>query len=447
MAFHVVCDVTLVRDLRIGSSAPTVLSHGELFSIRELVDGIRQWAHPPTIAQPIVVAAEKPATPWQYRASNRVTSADYVPAVWLGAERGIRNSPRRHHASRPRNSDVRQENQSVPVAGINASDLCVTGSPQGEIGTIRDLKCIARRHLLSRVGSYPSCSNSTMGPTSTGGRRKRRNTHTRDTRTPLHAWPRDVRATLSVAVSIRGGVAMHGGQRRVVDAAGHGARHRVAAVALIAVGLTGSACGGATQPPSTGSTTSPSTGAQASTSTTSSGSTQSSTVATGPDDQLAWVPFGPDDPAFPTPGWDVYYHFLAHDCDSLRDTVQNKTGHLYQSAVAVCYAAVDVQQSQWDVAAKAFKARTSADAIGPAQCVDDTIAGMVATLLAWHDSHPGRRPHLTFPQTADRRTACSRDHNSFQPPTTESTTTTTTRRSSTTATTTSPTTGTTTGSR
>jgi hypothetical protein len=149
---------------------------------------------------------------------------------------------------------------------------------------------------------------------------------------------------------------------------------------------------------------------------------------------LAWVPFGPDDPDFPTPGWDVYYYFLAHDCDKLSNDVQNKTGRLYQSAVAVCYAAVDGQQSQWDVATNAFKARTAADAIGPAQCVDDTIAGMVATLLAWHDSHPGRRPHLTFPHTADRRTACSRDHNSVQPEpsTTESTTTTT--RSTTSAT-------------
>jgi hypothetical protein len=238
---------------------------------------------------------------------------------------------------------------------------------------------------------------------------------------------------------------MHGGKRRVPDIAGQGALHRVAIVALIAVGLAVSACGGATQPSSTGSTTSSSTGAQPSTSTTS-GSTQSSTGATGSDDELAWVPFGPDDPAFPTPGWDVYYYFLAHDCDSLRDKVQNKTGHLYESAVAVCYAAVDGQQSQWDVTAKAFKARTSADAIGPAQCVDDTIARMVATLLAWHDSHPGRQPHLTFPQTANRRTACSRDHNSVQPQPTESTTT-TTSPSSTTATTTSATTGTTTGSR
>jgi hypothetical protein len=61
--FHVTRAVTLVRGHRIGSGAPILLSHGERFSVRELVDGIRQCADTPTIAQPEVMAAEKPATP------------------------------------------------------------------------------------------------------------------------------------------------------------------------------------------------------------------------------------------------------------------------------------------------------------------------------------------------------------------------------------------------
>lgn len=241
---------------------------------------------------------------------------------------------------------------------------------------------------------------------------------------------------------------MRGGLRRVPDVRDHGALYRVGVVVLISASLAVSGCGGRTQTSSGGSGTSSSIGTQASTS-TASGSTQSSSRSTEPDDELAWVPFGPDDPAYPTPGWDAYYYFLAHDCDKLSNDVQSKSGHLYESAVAVCYAAVDGQQSQWDVAAKAFKARTAADAIGPAPCVDDTIANMVSALLTWHDSHPGRQPHLTFPQTANRRTACSHDHNSVQPePSTTESATTTTTRSTTTATTTSPTTPTTTtGSR
>ncbi|SIM74631.1 Uncharacterised protein [Mycobacteroides abscessus subsp. abscessus] len=50
------------------------------------------------------------------------------------------------------------------------------------------------------------------------------------------------------------------------------------------------------------------------------------------DDGLAWVPYGPKDPAFPTPGWDVYVYFLKHDCDSLKN-VQNPSGNLYDAAV------------------------------------------------------------------------------------------------------------------
>ncbi len=218
---------------------------------------------------------------------------------------------------------------------------------------------------------------------------------------------------------------------------GHRAMRVVGILGLLAV----SACGGGTQTSSGGSTASDTTGTSASAAKTSSSSSPTS-GSTDSNDGLAWVPFGPNDPDFPTPGWDVYYYFTAHDCDKLQNDVQQKTGNLYKSAVAICYAAVKGQQSQWDVANNAFNARTADDAIGPAQCVDDTIATVVAALLAWHEQHPGRQPVLTFPETTDKRTACSRDHNSFgesSSSTTESTATSSTSTSSVTSSTSSAT--------
>ncbi|ALR11412.1 hypothetical protein MYCSP_07990 [Mycobacteroides saopaulense] len=174
------------------------------------------------------------------------------------------------------------------------------------------------------------------------------------------------------------------------------------------------------------------------------GGSESTPGRTPKDDGLAWVPYGPKDPAFPTPGWDVYVYFLKHDCDSLKN-VQNPTGNLYEAAVGVCRAAVNGEASQWDAAAKAFAARGAGIEIGPAQCVDDTIAAMVTTLLAWHDENPGRRPELTFPQT-DGRTACSKDNNSFVPPDENGDTTSSPTSSTTSSTTTSSTTSSTTTS-
>lgn len=78
----------------------------------------------------------------------------------------------------------------------------------------------------------------------------------------------------------------------------------------------------------------------------SAGGGGSSTSGKTPkDDGLAWVPYGPKDPAFPTPGWDVYVYFLKHDCDSLKN-VQKPEGNLYDAAVGVCRAAVNGEESQ-----------------------------------------------------------------------------------------------------
>lgn len=175
---------------------------------------------------------------------------------------------------------------------------------------------------------------------------------------------------------------------------------------------------------------------------TGGGGGSSPSGKTPKDDGLAWVPYGPKDPAFPTPGWDVYAYFLKHDCDSLKN-VQKPEGNLYEAAVGVCRAAVNGEASQWDAAAKAFAARAGGLEIGPAQCVDDTIAAMVTKLLAWHDEHPGSQPELTFPQT-DGRTACSKDNNSFVPPDESDSSTTSSTTLSTTSTTSSTTTSSTT---
>jgi hypothetical protein len=125
-------------------------------------------------------------------------------------------------------------------------------------------------------------------------------------------------------------------------------------------------------------------------------------------------------------------------------TPDNGFAPLYNAAVAACLAAVDGERNQWDIAASAFEGRDEGPPIGPAQCVDDTIATMVATLLAWHDKHPGQQPKLTFPQTANGRTACSRDNNSVGNLT--DTTTTSSAASTTTSTSTPSTTTTTTTS-
>ena len=230
---------------------------------------------------------------------------------------------------------------------------------------------------------------------------------------------------------------------------------RLAGAGLLTAALALNGCGAATENSSTVSTSGTvieTTGTSPSPSASSpgpSGSGSGSGSSGSPDTGLAWVPFGPDDPKFPTPGWDVYYYFLAHDCGSLQSSVQTPGdgfGNLYKAAVAVCRAAVDGDQSQWSVASGAFADRGDGVVIGPASCVDDTIASMVSTLLEWHEKHPGRQPDLTFPRTVDGRTACSRDNNKIAGPddSSESSTTSPTESTESSTTTTSKTTTTTT---
>ena len=232
---------------------------------------------------------------------------------------------------------------------------------------------------------------------------------------------------------------MYVGQRPCRRSPVSGAIQAIAAVTLLATGLVVTACSVTSENSSGGGSSASSTTGTvvntASTPTSSSGSSSGSSASGSSDSGsgsestdssgVAWVPFGPDDPKFPTPGWDVYYYFLAHNCNALQSDVQTPDagfGSLYDAAVAVCRAAVDGEQGQWSVAAAAFDKSGGGAAIGPASCVDETISTMVATLLAWHDQHPGQQPDLTFPQTPDGRTACSRDNNSIAGPAPQSST-------------------------
>ena len=120
---------------------------------------------------------------------------------------------------------------------------------------------------------------------------------------------------------------------------------------LLTAALALNGCGAANENSSTETTsgTTVGTGTSTSHSGSSSASGSSSESSGSADTGLAWVPFGPDDPKFPTPGWDVYYYFLAHDCGSLQGSVQTPNdgfGNLYNAAVAVFRAAVDGEQSQ-----------------------------------------------------------------------------------------------------
>ncbi|MGZ0152197.1 hypothetical protein ACXJJ3_34425 [Kribbella sp. WER1] len=61
---------------------------------------------------------------------------------------------------------------------------------------------------------------------------------------------------------------------------------------------------------------------------------------------LAWVPFGPKDPQFPTPSWPAYNALAAGKCSNLQDYLSHDTGGLQGTGIAtamlaVCQAAVE----------------------------------------------------------------------------------------------------------
>jgi hypothetical protein len=127
-------------------------------------------------------------------------------------------------------------------------------------------------------------------------------------------------------------------------------------------------------------------------------------VQNAADSDLAWVPFGPNDPAVPTPSWPAYTHFAQGGCAALQDYLGRvNVGDFGRVMVAVCAAAVDGQQDQWDVA----ESYAGAD---PSTLANSCLAGVVQALLdralAWHRLHPGQTPNVQFQRVEDRM-ACA----------------------------------------
>jgi hypothetical protein len=136
----------------------------------------------------------------------------------------------------------------------------------------------------------------------------------------------------------------------------------------------------------------------------------SSPDGASPDD-LAWVPFGPKDPKIPTPSWPAYNDFAQGNCSGLRaylDTSDaTSAGDFGKAMAAVCAAAVEGRQDQWDVAAGL--ARADGSGFG-----NDCLAGIVADLidraLRWHQRYPGSTPKVRF-ETVAEQTECGKKDN------------------------------------
>ena len=132
----------------------------------------------------------------------------------------------------------------------------------------------------------------------------------------------------------------------------------------------------------------------------------------GQGEELAWVPFGPSDPTFPTPSWPIYRAFANGDCSALQDYLNSPDGEsvdgIGQTMVAVCQAAVEGRQDRWEAA----KAGAGAD---PSKLANDCLAAVVKDLLdralAWHERHPGAKPTVRF-QRLTGQTECGRQDSS-----------------------------------
>ncbi|WP_427890509.1 hypothetical protein ACQHIV_00435 [Kribbella sp. GL6] len=116
---------------------------------------------------------------------------------------------------------------------------------------------------------------------------------------------------------------------------------------------------------------------------------------------LAWVPFGPKDPQFPTPSWPAYNALAAGKCPELQDYLSHDTGGLQGTGIAtamlaVCRAAVDGDTAQWP----AVEQNVGAD---PAPLGNDCLAALVTDLLAravaWHQAHPAGKVTVQYRRT------------------------------------------------
>ena len=127
------------------------------------------------------------------------------------------------------------------------------------------------------------------------------------------------------------------------------------------------------------------------------------------DDGLAWVPFGPKDPTFPTPSWPAYNAFAEGKCAQLQDYLNSDDGaglaesDLALAMVAVCKAAFLGQQEQWDVAEE-HEAGDSGIQNG---CLDAAVKELMERALAWHEQNPGKTPVVQI-QRAEEQTECGK---------------------------------------
>jgi hypothetical protein len=78
--------------------------------------------------------------------------------------------------------------------------------------------------------------------------------------------------------------------------------------------------------------------------------------------------------------------------------------------VAVCAAAVDGQQDQWEVAASAVTAGDPSRLAN--DCVASEVNGLLERALAWHEEHPGQNPDIEFPVVAGQ-TQCGKQAGSL----------------------------------
>jgi hypothetical protein len=128
-----------------------------------------------------------------------------------------------------------------------------------------------------------------------------------------------------------------------------------------------------------------------------------------PDEGLAWVPFGPSDPTNPTPSWPMYSDLAQGDCLALQAYLgtsdASNVGQLGRAMVAVCLAAVDGREDQWEVAATAV-----ADGSGSLDndCLEPIVRALLRAALDWHQDHPGRKPRVQLQTVAgDGTTKCA----------------------------------------
>lgn len=194
-------------------------------------------------------------------------------------------------------------------------------------------------------------------------------------------------------------------------------RHRVAMPVLLAAVLALAGCGGPGETPvtSTAEGAASEEGALAPSDGGGEGAGGSGGDATGTDgaegggagqpdggaqeaERLSWVPFGPTDPDVPTPSWPAYNAFASGDCAAVeRVTAEQGLGEFGAAMVAVCRAAVEGQQDQWEEVA----AFAGAD---PSVLANDCLAPLVSDLLQraldWHARHPGQTPDVELVQVA-----------------------------------------------